>query len=89
MSQCDEQRTIKFSDRVSCPKHGPVMVLIRHELSVEGKHLLKGAIRTGCVTFYRCTGMVEVVGPNGNYHTQCTFMRPNKYQIRAKGERHK
>jgi hypothetical protein len=79
-------RTIKFSDRVACPKHGAVMVLVMHKLSDQGRTWFDG--RTGCVTFFRCTAMVEVEGGNGR-KVQCTFMRPNKYQVRQKGERHK
>lgn len=78
------ERSIRFSDRVECPRHGRTMVLVTHRLSDYGrKHS-----GIGVVTFYRCTATVQVQGGNGR-RMQCTFMRPNKYQVRAKGERHK
>jgi hypothetical protein len=74
----DTNRTIQFSGRVACPKHGAVMVLVRHVL---GSKFLDGHPHHGVVTFFRCTGTDDGV--------QCKFMRPNKYQVRKKGERHK
>lgn len=84
----DEQpvRTIKFSDRVACPRHGQSMVLVTHYLSEHGARLAK----IGKVTFFRCTAMESIVAKDGKtYRQQCNFMRPNKYQRRRKGERHK
>jgi hypothetical protein len=79
-------RTIQFSDRVACPQHGAVMVLVKHKLSDFGrKHS-----GLGVVTFFRCTAMVDHVDKNGLVtRRQCTFMRPNKYQKRQPCERHK
>lgn len=89
-------RTIRFTDRVACPHHGPVMVLVRHVLGPESRVW----VGRGSVTFYRCTGTVSTplaildrVPPTGSprfdNHGQCLYMRPNKYQKRPKGERHK
>jgi hypothetical protein len=69
------------------------MVLVSHKLSDIGRNYAKKAL-SATVTFFRCTGMTEttIVDKNGNRYIdrhQCTFMRPNKYQKRQPGERHK
>lgn len=73
------------------------MVLIRHELSDEGRKYLG----RGSVTFYRCTATRtstvvnlyiddrQCTQPRYDNNGQCLYMRPNKYQKRMKGERHK
>lgn len=82
----ESNRTIQFSDRVACPIHGAVMVLVKHKLSEHGARLSG----LGVVTFFRCTGMVDDIDKNGHVtRRQCTFMRPNKYQKRKSWERHK
>jgi hypothetical protein len=77
----------QYSDRVSCPQHGAVMILVRHELSEMGA---RWAGR-GSVQFYRCTGTTVYKDEQGNVirTTQCGYARPFKYQKRAPGERHK
>jgi hypothetical protein len=86
---------LQFSNRVECPRHGRTMVLITHRLSDHGARLAG----IGVVTFYRCacywnghiwcvpSTIAEMERFIGD--ARCKFMRPNKYQIRAKGERHK
>jgi hypothetical protein len=60
---------MKREARYRCSKHGCDLVLVRHELSTEGRKLSG----IGFVTFFRCPFIYE----NGS---QCVTMKPNKWQ---------